>query len=288
MSITLVTGALGFSAGVLCKNLNRISVDLIFLTDIKSDSAKKFFACDLAAAAETEKLIAEIKPDKIFHLAATYSGNLEKNISVNALAAANLLEGVLKHNKKCRILLIGSAAEYGQVRPEENPVSETHPLRPSSAYGISKVLQTHIMDWYHRQYRLDVLMARTFNLIGEGVSENLFAGNLYAQIKKLKEGAIQKIVLGNLEHRRDYLPVEMAVEHYSVIMEKGKPGEVYNVGSGVSIKMRDLLNKILTENNLTMQDLEQKSVSGALPDVPDIYADISKLKSLGTADEKKD
>ena len=122
------------------------------------------------------------------------------------------------------MLLIGSSSEYGDVLSNVEPVSENSLLHPISIYGLSKSFQTYLMDFYFRTYGLNLIMARTFNLIGKKISNKLFVGNVFTQIEDYKIGKISKIKVGSLQANRDYLEVEDAVRDYEIIMTKGCAG----------------------------------------------------------------
>lgn len=124
-------------------------------------------------------------------------------------------------------------------------------------------------------------MARPFNLLGKGMSSKHFVGHVYQKIEAYKGGRIEKIVVGDMENRRDYLDLEQAVRYYSVIMQQGEPSEIYNVGSETSTKLRDLLKRILEENELGMDVVEERALKDTNKlDIKDLVADISRLKSL--------
>jgi GDP-4-dehydro-6-deoxy-D-mannose reductase len=117
--------------------------------------------------------------------------------------------------------------------------------------------------------------------LGRGISQRLFVGHVYAEIEAYLAGRTAKISVGNLDSRRDYIAVEEAVRAYALIMQRGSPGEIYNVGSGVSIPIRALLQTILAENGLGMEIVEPlRPASSDKLDVSDIFADVSKLRSL--------
>ena len=176
---------------------------------------------------------------------------------------------------------MGSAAEYGFIKEEDNPVKEDHPLNPVSIYGLTKVYQTHLMKFYHQVHELDIVMARTFNLLGKNISNRLFIGRIYQQIEQYKKGEIKKIMLGSLDSKRDYLKVEEAIKDYEKSMNFGEKGEVYNIGSGFSVKLSDLLEKILLDNNLTMDiiEIKRRNFVNKL-NIDDIFADLAKISLL--------
>lgn len=277
----LITGAQGVSGRNLAALLSSEATMRIYRTDLHGEAEEDCFNCDLTDANAVERMVGEIKPERIYHLAGGYSHDYETNYSINVLATKHLLDACLKHELCVRILLIGSAAEYGVIREDENPVREDHPLSAVSLYGLSKVYQTELMKYYRNVFDLDIVMARTFNLLGDGFSRKLFIGNLLQQISDYKNGVIDKIVVGNLENRRDYLHISEAVKYYEIIMANGLSGEIYNVGSGKSVKINDILDKIITENGIDRSAvgfLETRNSSKL--DVENIFADISKLSNL--------
>jgi GDP-4-dehydro-6-deoxy-D-mannose reductase len=102
------------------------------------------------------------------------------------------------------------------------------------------------------------------------------------QVKKIQAGQATRIKVGPLNSRRDYLPVDQAVEAYVRIMERGIPGEVYNVGSGVPVQVSDFLARLLASHGLTMAvvDVAAPAEGVQMGEVTEIYAEVSKLKAL--------
>lgn len=277
----LVTGALGATGRVLCSFLINSINKKVYLTDRKETDLLNYYYCDLSKRNMVTDLLKKLKPNQLYHLAGTFSNDLEIDLASNVLATANLLQASLDLNLNIRLLLVGSAAEYGIIREEENPVEETHPLRPCSIYGLTKAYQKKLMDYYVYNHKMNILMVRPFNLIGEGVSEKLFIGRLMTQIEKYKKGEIDKITVGNLQNRRDYIHIEDAVKDFVLVMNKGEVGEVYNIGSGSSKTIRSILEKILSDNGLDMnvvQELEYTKMNAF--DIKDIYAKINKINKL--------
>lgn len=281
----LITGGGGFSAFHLSSLLSHCSEIELHFTDLRFREGENRHFCNLEDSKAVYYLLEKLRPDKIYHLAGSYSNQYEIDYRANVLSTKNLLDSCLILNLNCRLLLIGSSAEYGIIKL--NPVNENCPLSPVSVYGLTKTYQTHLMQYYCNVHNMDVVMARTFNIMGKGISNKLFIGRLYEQIDEYKKGNISEIVMGNLQHKRDYIEINKAVKNYKRIMDYGLSGEIYNVGSGKSIKVYDLLDKILNENKLRM-DIVKERYTGHLNkiDIEDIYADISKLSALsGVCDD---
>jgi len=279
----LITGASGFSGRALYKTLSEKNSYELFTSDIvPSSNLNNYTCCDLLDPKNAHELLLKTKPDFIYHLAGTFSNDYERDYAANVLMPKNILEVVRETTKDCRIMLIGSAAEYGIVANSENPIKETQPLRPASVYGLTKVYQTYLMKYHLNAFDLNIIMARPFNFYGEGMSETQFVGRVYRQIHALKKGEIKKITVGNLDSGRDYIPIDDTVKHYITIMERGKKGEIYNVGNGVPMRTGMLLNKILDEESVEHKFIEvATSERDKIYDASQVYADIDKLKELG-------
>ena len=276
----LITGASGFTGSHLVGHLQQnpeLRIYCVNRNRVQDDSC----TCELTNYESVDNLIQATQPNQIYHLAGSFSNNYDIDYANNVLATKNILDSLLKHQISCRVLLIGSAAEYGLVKEEDNPVKEDQPLNPVSIYGLTKTYQTHLMNFYCQVHDLDIVMARTFNLLGKNISNRLFIGSIFQQIEHYKNGDIKKIILGDLQSKRDYIDVHEAVEYYETIMNNGKKGMVYNVGSGKSVILSKLIEQILLENNLTLDVIEvrlRKLINKL--NVSDIFSDVSKVNSL--------
>jgi GDP-4-dehydro-6-deoxy-D-mannose reductase len=277
----LITGSLGFSGRHLNKYLGGKNNLRVFTTDIGVSHLPDFFTCDFTKYEEVLRLIVNVAPDQIYHLAGALSNDYAIDYSSNVLATKVLFDALLTSGRSCRVLLVGSSAEYGLINKSDNPVKETQILNPVSIYGLTKVYQTHLMKLYHQLYGINVVMARTFNLMGSGMSERLFVGRIFNQITEYKKGTAGSIMVGNLESRRDYIDISDAIQYYELIMNFGKDGEIYNIGTGCSIRMRDFLKNILFQNGLDMSIVQEVPIdlSNKL-EVPDLFADITKVTRL--------
>lgn len=275
----LVTGASGFTAGYLAKYLFQDPNNEIYFLSRNRVLFPNSYICDLSDTVRTREIIKNIRPDEIYHLAGSFTNDFKTDYSSNVFSSKNIFDALLSENISSRVLIIGSAAEYGRVKKEDNPVSENYPLRPINIYGLTKAYQTYLMGHYQRVYDMDIVEARTFNLLGKGAPESLLVGTVYKQIMRYKKGEIQKVVVRNVENVRDYIEVEKAVQHYKFIMGHGITGEVYNVGSGEGIKVLDLLKQILYHEGLTL-DVVETIKNFKKYDIQYSCADISKLRTL--------
>lgn len=281
MTNVLITGATGSLGRALLSALSKDAFTVVAsATKNTLDNEVRFVPCDLLDHHQISRLIETTKPDIIFHLAATFGQDLNLAYQLNVAATVELLESIKKLKLATRLLMIGSAAEYGLIKPEDNPISEQTPLVPFTVYGVTKAWQSQLLGLYANQ-GIDVLCARIFNLFGPHMSNRLFAGYLDEQITLLKAGKIKTIQVGQLTAIRDYLSTADAAKQLIKIAEKGLRGNVYHVGSGTPMTMEDFLKMQLKKNGLdenviTLSDeLSSRGIG-----VQTIYADMRKTRSL--------
>ena len=282
MKRVLIVGSKGVVGTQLVKEcIAKYGSNSLILPDRQKNS------WDVSNSKSVSELIEINQPNLIVNLAASYKENFAEAVSVNVIGSQNILDTVYKLGLKARIILIGSAAEYGDVTFEENPIPETRVLRPRSVYGMTKALQTSLANFY-APLGVDVIVARLFNIIGKGLSDRLLLGSLEKQIEELKKSQRSVIEVGNLDAIRDYISAEDAAKKLMNIVSYGKGGEVYNVASGVGSKVRDIVIKLLEENGLNetillRNDRVNKSQSRSSYVV---FADVKKYDGLDRHDEQ--
>lgn len=191
-----------------------------------------------------KNLIADIGPTHILNTVGIANGGLDEMIHYNVELPRAIFEGVDEAGVEPRIVLIGSAAEYGI--PLSEIISEDHPLDPVSDYGESKKRQTELA-MIQRESGADVVVARIFNILGKGLGSHLVFGSFVKQILAMgAEGGVLEV--GNLETMRDFLHVQDAVDALDLLLtSKGEHG-VYNLASGRAEKIRDLLDFLILES----------------------------------------
>lgn len=207
--------------------------------------------CDLRDATSTRDTIEKVRPDWIFHLAAqsfvpTSWIAPTESLTTNILGQLNLFEAVRHLGLKCRIQLACSSEEYGMVRPDEIPIRETNPLRPLSPYAVSKVAQDMLGYQYWMSWKIDIVRTRGFNHEGPRRGPVFVASDFAKQIADIENGRRPPVLsVGNLEARRDFTDVRDTVKGYWLALEKGEPGEVYNICRGRSWSIREVLDLLL-------------------------------------------
>ncbi len=239
--------------------------------------------CDLRDASAVNRVIAKVMPERIYHLAAqsyvpmSWTAPIE-TLSTNILAQANLFEAVRAYNCPCRIQIAGSSEEYGLVFPDEVPIKEANPLRPLSPYAVSKVAQDLMGYQYHQSYKMEIIRTRGFNHTGPRRGEVFVTSSFAKQIAEIeKEKREPVLYVGNLEVVRDFTDVRDTVRAYYLILEKGIPGEVYNVATGKGYKVREVL-EILKGLSRAKFEVRQDPNRLRPSDVELLIGDPTKLK----------
>ncbi|NIM58969.1 MAG: NAD-dependent epimerase/dehydratase family protein [Candidatus Aminicenantes bacterium] len=240
---------------------------------------------DLKDIVSLKKCLSEIKPDRIFHLAAQsfvpFSWKCpSETFSINALGQINLFEAVLSLKLSPRIQVAGSSEEYGHVYPAEVPMKETNPLRPLSPYAVSKVAQDLLAWQYFKSYGLRTVRTRGFNHTGPRRGEVFICSNFAKQIAEIEKGKKEPVIyVGNLEAKRDFTDVRDTVRAYWLCLEKGKDGDVYNVGTGKPYAMQEILDLLLSMSKVKVKTkLDPARLRPS--DVPVLFPDCNKLKEL--------
>jgi len=240
-------------------------------------------ACDLTGRDAAAGLVARVRPRLVYHLAGSFSNEYDTDYPLNTLAARHLIEAVAASGLDTRIVLMGSAAEYGLLQAEDNPVTEQQLLRPVSVYGLTKAWQTQLGLYFAHAQGRDVVVARLFNLLASGLSERLFVGRIEAQIARYRRRESKRIEVGNLEARRDYVEGPQAVAQIEAIAARGERGEVYHVASGEAVTMRALLYRLLDEAGVPRAAVVEGTSAAAGRkgyDVPVICADLRRTRAL--------
>ena len=288
MKRALIIGAAGFVGSYLIDHIQKHCVWSIVVTKMPQET----MACpgvdicdlDILAPEAIERLLEEQRPDYIFHLAAQSSvavswKNPGLTVDVNVKGSLNVLDAVRKLDYKPRVLLIGSGEEYGHVRENEVPVQEDNVLRPGNIYAATKACQNMVGAIYAQAYGMDVMMVRAFNHVGPNQSPIFVVADFCKQTAEIEAGLKEPVIkVGNLSARRDFSDVRDVVRAYVELMEKGKAGETYNVGSGNAVEIRKILDMILSRSKKEIR-VEVEPSRMRPVDVPVIEADISKLKA---------
>ena len=256
--ITLVTGIDGFAGSHLSDLLTRRRHTVHGTTRrVSPDPHAELSASvtthqvDLLHQDQVERLVQAVQPRWVFHLAALSSPAASWDdpggtIATNAGMQANLLGALLSLRPMPRVLVVGSGDEYGRPQGRARRLSEEAPLRPITPYGVSKVTQDLMALQYFLSRELPAVRVRPFNHAGPRQSSDFALASFAQQIARIElDKQPPTLKVGNLEARRDFTDVRDIARAYLLAVEKGKPGEVYNIGSGSAPRLRELLAILL-------------------------------------------
>jgi len=283
----LITGSLGFVGRYLREELEENGYEVIGL-DIRT--AEDTLRADLLDAEAVKRAVTETCPDAIFHLAGQADVGLSwreprRTFELNVIAAVNLLEAVREYEPRTRMVLVGSSDEYGSLGEAGRSVSEELELRPQTPYAASKKAQEELARIYARTYGMNVCMTRSFNHGGAGQREGFLIPDFAAGIVRVEKGLAGKLTVGNLTARRDFTHVRDVARAYRLISERGRTGEVYNVGSGSTWSAQEVLDKLLSLAKVPVP-VEQDPAKLRPSDTPVICCDHGKLtRDTGWAPE---
>jgi GDP-4-dehydro-6-deoxy-D-mannose reductase len=236
----LITGGKGFVGQWLAAHLKDRGDDVAVI-DIETD---------VADSAAVRRVMADVTPDAVYHLAAmTHVGeswdNPSEVLRVNVLGTAEILAAARSVQGNPRVLIVSSAEVYGVVVPEQLPLGEDTPTVPASPYAASKLAAEAVALQAWRGYDQPVVVVRPFNHIGPGQSPNFFVPALAKRIVEARRSGARSLRVGTLTTRRDFTDVRDVVAAYRLLIEKGVPGDVYNVCSGRDVAMSEVAAQLL-------------------------------------------
>ena len=244
----LIFGSSGFIGKNFCEIAKSKKIEAkIIESDSTIKKGKYRHKCDLSSYRSVRSLIKKISPDLIINFAGTFTNQLHIDLISNCVSSVNIIQSLLDLKfRKTKLILIGSSSEL---------IFEKKELKKNklySDYALSKFFQRLVFDKYKNEIKLNLIYCRIFNPYGFGISHNLMVGNLYKQIDLFKKGVIKKIRLGNLNSSRDYIQINQLIEQIFKVIQIGKSSNIYDLGMGKLTKTKDIVHKILSENNLNL------------------------------------
>lgn len=239
----LVTGSSGFVGKALLEHIKSHYPQAYCLQPSQKLELRDSDSLDAA--------IAEVRPDWLIHLAGQSFVpqsfiDPHETYAINFVGTLNLLQSLKKHSFKGRMLYIGSGDQYGFIELADLPISETYRLKPRNPYAVSKIAGEMLCYQWSQTESLDIVMARPFNHIGPGQSNRFVVPCFAKQVADIKQGLTPPVIeTGNLNVTRDFTDVRDIVRAYTMLLEMGKTGEIYNVCSGQEAKIADILAKLI-------------------------------------------
>jgi GDP-4-dehydro-6-deoxy-D-mannose reductase len=288
----LVTGGTGFLGSYMASYLSAEGVEVtathlprLAPAPAASPPGVRVVPLDVTDRSGVARLVEETRPDVVYHFAgqAFVIPSWEDPVgtfATNLTGTLHLLEELRHHFPRTRFAFAGSGTEYGD--PPHIPTGEDSPLRPTSPYASSKAAADLLCYQYFRSFELPVFRYRIFGTTGPGKrgdSTNDFA----SQVAELERGPEPRVLrVGNLDKQRDIQDVRDAVRAMVTVVEKGQPGEAYNIASGVPRNVRTNLETLLSFAKVPIR-VETAPERMRLVDEPIHLADVTKLRGLGWA-----
>lgn len=263
----LITGIAGFVGSHLAELLLKQGFEVYGLCRprSKTDNIDKIIGqlrledADLLDSHSLYTTVSRIKPDYIFHLAAqsfvpTSWVSPSVTLEINIIGSANLFEAVRQSGIDTVVQIACSSEEYGLVHPDEIPIRETNPLRPQSPYAVSKVAMDYLGYQYSCSYGMRIIRTRGFNHTGPRRGETFATSNFAKQIAMIEKGLQDPVIkVGNLEASRDWTDVRDMVNAYLLAVEKCDSGEVYNICTGKTVVVQDMLDMLLSYSKVKVE-----------------------------------
>ncbi len=290
----LITGVTGFAGSHLAEYLfdHQPQVEVVGIKRWRSPMENIAHLVDRLKLVETDlrdyhsvyRMLEEIRPDYIFHLAAqsfvpSSWNSPAATFETNVVGQTHIFEAVRSLSLDPVIQIACSSEEYGLVHPEETPMTEENPLRPLSPYAVSKIAQDYLGYQYFQSYGLKVVRTRGFNHTGPRRGDVFVVSNFAKQLARIKAGLAEPVIrVGNLEASRDFTDVRDMVRAYWLAVTKGRPGEVYNIASGKGIVIREMLERLIELTGIEVE-IQEDPERMRPSDVEILLGDASKFRA---------
>jgi GDP-4-dehydro-6-deoxy-D-mannose reductase len=274
-----VSGANGFIGSSLVERLGQLlGPGRVFgLVRRKILSSRYNVYCDFSDPTHIARVLRRLRPSVLFHAAGGSHGTFDEVMEGNIFTTLHLFEALSAIKSPVRVVIFGSAAEYGDTK-ERCSAARTL-LRPMSPYAWTKTCQTLLAGLATRS-GVDVVVARLFNFSGPGVPLRFAVGSFARQIANAERSGVRQIEVGNLGACRDLIDIRDAVSAIIRIAQNGTSGAIYDVCSGSSVPMRRVLELLLQQARTPLriraaaEQLKKGEISFSL-------GDPSLVKSLG-------
>ena len=272
----LIIGGSGFIGKHLTNNFRNQKNCKVYTVDLQV--SKDFigngnYIGDIKDSKFFKKCIRETQPDLVYYLVSFFSFNNIENsicsIKNSLICLQNLFKNLVSKQK---LVFIGSSAQYGKIPSNLQPVSENSSFYPVSSYGVFKIFEEYEIRRLANKHNIDVIGARVFNVTGPGEPDRMVGGSIISQLKHNN-----KIKMGNLLSKRDFLDVRDVANALVIIGKKGKSNEIYNVCSGKSISIKNYLELIVKELKIKpIISIDQNKIDPN--DIKDLVGDNTKIK----------
>lgn len=245
------------------------------------DPRYRYRAADVEDAGAVARLVADVRPHVVFHLASALRGEpRERLYRTNLGGTRGLLAAIAAAGVPVERIVLGSSGAVYRTGPGcEPPFAEDAPLRPADAYGRSKLAAERACRAFPQ---LPVVHARIFNLVGPGQDERHAAGRFAGRLAAMAHAGLpRRLEVGSLSPTRDWMDVRDAASALALLGERGAPGRAYNLASGVEVPVRQVLDTLVRVAGIPVDVVEDHA--GPPPGEPRHVADVRRLGEMGFA-----
>jgi NDP-hexose 4-ketoreductase len=274
------SGYLGTEVGAALDRDPRVAAVTRVRRTRTGEAGADWISHDLAAAGTDElaALVRAARPDAVINCVGRLSGDTAQLVEANVLVTARLIEAVSRAAPTARLVVLGSAAEYGSV-PYGTRVREDHPPSPVAAYGVTRLASTQLVRLARGEGRLDGVVLRVFNPVGPRVPPENLLGRAVAAIRAALRGGGDTVVLGPLGGYRDFVDVrDVATAITAAALADQVAESVLNVGSGRPVRCRELVSLLAEIAGFTGDVVETRRPSQRSASVDWSAADLSRTK----------
>lgn len=245
--------------------------------------AVRWITLDVTSDADVSRAVSTSEPAFVLHLAGIAfppSANAApaRTYEVNALGIARVMQALAAAGARAtRVVVVGTAEQYGAHDPGEYPLRESAELRPSSWYAGSKAAQELVALQAWRTTGVPTVCTRSFSHSGVGHGDEYLLPSLVRRARDVAARHGDTLAMGNGTPVRDYLHVADVVEAYALLLERGVAGEIYNVSSGQGISVNDLVARVLARAGIDARVVQDPALVRP-SDIPVSVGDSTKLR----------
>lgn len=283
MTRTLITGGAGFIGSAVVPALTRSGNDIYVLDNLSFGSRdfidvpdEKFYLVDIRDEKAVFRIIDELQPERIIHLAAIHfipycNQHPFEAADINIRGTINVLRGARRSSSLRKIFFASTAAVYPI---SDDAVSENHRLHPLDIYGLSKLTGEHLCREFHLDTGIDTIVCRFFNAFGPNETNP----HLIPEIEKqLREGK-RTIKLGNLTPKRDFIHTyDMASAVDKLLQIEGAGYDTFNLGRGIEYSVVEIVEAFERQLNEKIT-IEVDPSRVRKVEREHLLADVTKLK----------
>ncbi|MFO0416252.1 MAG: GDP-mannose 4,6-dehydratase [Pseudomonadota bacterium] len=280
---SLVFGAAGFVGGHLVSHLREQGDDVTCAVQSQGamGAGEREVVVDITDPNGVAAAIKAAKPDVVYHLAGISfvpeaEDDFAKVLAVNVGGTSHITHQCAALDRPVSLVFVSSAEVYGKVAPEQLPITEATPVQPANNYSLSKRMAELVVERYGRSGSLSCAIVRPFNHIGPGQDKRFVTASFALQLALIAHGRASPVLrVGNLDARRDFSDVRDIVRGYRLIAGIG--GGTYNIGSGVSHSVQEVLDSLINLSGLSVE-IERDPARMRPSEVPEVYGSYQALK----------